>query len=58
MERKILEELSRARIFTLELFKDNVDFIDGCDGAFGLILDKKDLSDLIKELQDIHDNLI
>ena len=58
MERKILEELSRARIFTLELFEDRVDFEDGCDGCFGLILYKKDLSDLIKELQDIHDNLI
>jgi hypothetical protein len=57
-KRKILEKLYEERVFRLDLFEDRVDFIDGCDECFGLILYKKDLADLIKELKEIHDNLI
>jgi hypothetical protein len=55
---KILEKLYEERVFRLDLFEDRVDFIDGCDECFGCILTKTDFALLIKELQEIHDNLI
>jgi hypothetical protein len=58
MKRKILERLSIYRVFKVEVFEDQINLVEACDNNFDLTLYKKDLADLIKELQDIHDNLI
>ncbi len=58
MKKKILEKLSMHRVFDIEVFEDQINIIEACDCNFDLTLDKKDLADLIKELQEIHNNLI
>ena len=58
MKRKILERLNMYRVFNIEIFEDQINIVESCDYNFELTLYKRDLADLIKELQDIHDNLI
>ena len=56
----VLDKLSKSRIFSILLIEDNTEALFGeeCDGCFGCVLTKKELGELISELETLHASMI